>query len=102
MGKLLHDRLTIFAQRNNFYGVEHCLRWARVFLNPGRWSAPGKEGEPEMAKTSIRAIGCMRLTSKFLIKLPLEREQLPYCFLESYAWIFYNESEQISKGGGVR
>ena len=55
-----------------------------------------------MAKTSIRAIGCMRLTSKFLIKLPLEREQLPYCFLESYAWIFYNESEQISKGGGVR
>ena len=36
MGKLLHDRLTIFAQRNNFYGVEHCLRWARVFLNPGR------------------------------------------------------------------
>ena len=60
------------------------------------------KGEPEMAKTSICTISCKRLTTKFLIKHTLEREQLPCCFLESYAWIFYNESEQISKGGGVR
>ena len=38
----------------------------------------------------------MRLTSRFLLKYTLEREQLPCCFLESYAWIFYNEGEQKS------
>ena len=104
MGKLLHDRLTIFAQRNNFYGVEHCLRWARVSPEPcesGQMVCAWK-GEPEMAKTSICTISCKRLTTKFLIKHTLEREQLPCYFLESYAWIFYNKSEQISKGGGVR
>ena len=45
-----------------------------------------------MAKTSKCAISCMRLTSKFLVKHTLEREQLPCCFLESYTWIFYNKA----------
>ena len=86
---------------NKFYGVEHCLRWARGSPESGQMVCVWK-GEPEMAKISIRTIGCMRLTSKFLLKHTLEREELPCCFLESYTWIFYNKSEQISKGGGVR
>ena len=83
MGKLLHDRLTIYAQRNNFYGVEHCLRWARGSPESGQMVCAWK-GEPEMAKFSIRTISCMRLTSRFLLKHTLEREELPCCFLESY------------------
>ncbi len=101
MGKLLHDRLTIFAQRNNFYGVEHCLRWARVSPESGQIVCAGK-GESQMVKISICTTGCTYLTSKFLIKHTLARELLPFCFLESFGRIFYNKDEEISKGGGVR
>ncbi len=85
---------------NKFYGVEHCLRLARGSPESGQMVCAGK-GEPEMAKISTFAIGCIRLTSIFLMKHTLEREQLPFCFLESSACIFYNKSEEISKGGGV-
>ena len=76
MGKLLHDRLTIFAQRNNFLR-RTLLTLGEGFPESGQMVCAGK-GEPEMAKISIHDISCIRLTSKFLIKLPLEREQLPY------------------------
>ena len=74
MGKLLHDRLTIFAQRKQ-------ILWRRTLLTLGTGSPESGQmvcagkGEPEMAKVSKCAISCMRLTSKFLVKYTLEREQ---------------------------
>ena len=40
---------------NKFYGVEHCLRWARGSPESGQMVCAGK-GEPEMAKISTFAI----------------------------------------------
>ena len=93
-GSLYLPNVTIYLRRT-------LLTLGEGFPESGQMVCAWK-GEPEMAKTSICTISCKRLTTKFLIKHTLEREQLPWCFLESYAWIFYNESEQISKGGGVR
>lgn len=58
---------------NKFYGVEHCLRWARGSPESGQMVCAGK-GEPEMAKSSRCVVDCIRLTSKFLIKHTYERE----------------------------
>ena len=39
MGKLLHDRLTIFAQRNNFYSVNDFLSCRQTALTDCLWPA---------------------------------------------------------------